>query len=153
MEGLESMTSKLSESEIFEQYKKMVAKIANSVKYKTTAFDKKDLFQIGSMALIHAYRHFNPNKASFSTLAHICVKREIYRYVNNVSEKEMQLDNININTLEVLPDSLDENEQTMFKLLVEGNNIKETCTQMNIKQYEFKKIKISLFKKIKEANA
>jgi len=67
------------EREIIDKYKNKILSIANSISYK----DRDDLFQVGCIGLIKAYKNFDQSKGEFFIYAKKYILGEMMSYLRN----------------------------------------------------------------------
>lgn len=61
-------------------------------------YDREDLYQVGMIGLINAFKHFNKNKdAKFSTYAYYYIYGEINKYIRESSSLKLSRDLIELN--------------------------------------------------------
>ena len=76
-----------SEIELFSRYKNMINKISRS--FFLMGGDTEDLIQEGMIGLYKAIKYYSTNKnASFSTFAHMCIKRQIQTAIKHAGAKK-----------------------------------------------------------------
>ena len=76
-----------SEIELFSRYKNMINQISRS--FFLMGGDTEDLIQEGMIGLYKAIKYYSTNKnASFSTFAHMCIKRQIQTAIKHAGAKK-----------------------------------------------------------------
>ena len=129
--------------------------------FKNSGFEIQDLVSIGYVGLVKAAKAFNPDFGfQFSTLATICIRREILREVKKANshkkEEELTIDIEGVegeDFWELVPESITDNEKDILRLrLVEGSTFREIGEKMGCtKAWASLKYK-NIIRKIKEAN-
>ena len=78
------------------EYENLVWSIVS--KYKNY-FDKDDLYQVGMIGLMNAYKHFDPNIGTkFSTFAYTYIFGEIHKYVQENRSMKVSRDLLKLNS-------------------------------------------------------
>lgn len=134
---------------------------AQAHSFPTSGFDVQDLLQIGSIGLIKAARSFNPDLGfKFSTLATICIRREIIRELKkDQAHKKPEELSIDIEKIEgddfweLVPDSLNTKEREILKLrLIDGLTFREIGEKMDCTKAWASSQYKSIIDKVREAN-
>ena len=82
---------------VIEKYQSLIWSIVN--KYRTY-FDKDDLFQVGVIGLINAYKNFKETKnTKFSSYAYFYIFGEIKKYIYESNFFKVSKELVKINTL------------------------------------------------------
>lgn len=103
---------------VIEKYQSLIWSIVN--KYRTY-FDKDDLFQVGVIGLINAYKNFKETKnTKFSSYAYFYIFGEIKKYIYESNFLKVSKELVKINTLvekaKVLLSQKLQKEPTYFEL-------------------------------------
>ena len=87
---------------LLKKYDGIIRKIVN--RYKVSNFDKEDLYQVGVLGMLKAYKNFIPNeKVKFTTYAYPYILGEIRKYIRedkgvkisrNISKLNYKIDQI-----------------------------------------------------------
>lgn len=73
-------------STLLKRYFPLIAQQA--AKYAATGTEREDLMQEGMIGLLSAIREFDPEQASFSTFAHLCVERMLVKVARQVNRQK-----------------------------------------------------------------
>lgn len=145
-----------NEDEIVEKHARLVYSIARRMYDTRYGFELDDLIQIGFIGLIRAYRAFDSNIAQFSTLATICIRRDMGRFISqNTREKFIYAneftDRESYPITELFPD-FSEFEKNIIEDKLSNKNMVDIAKERNITVEKVKKTLIKIYKKINRAN-
>ncbi len=124
---------------LLKKYSSMVLAISRS--YFLIGADYDDVIQEGMIGLFKAIRDFKKGDTSFSTFAHICIKRQILTAVKSASRKKHLPLNSYVSLNKTIYD--DEQETTLLNLL--ANNIDSTPEDILINKEGFNITKSNIF--------
>jgi RNA polymerase sporulation-specific sigma factor len=82
LDAMSPITTPASEEAMLKKYARLLRNL--SYKYARYGVEFDDLYQVGSLSLVRAWRRFEEGgTAKFTTYAYACVARDMYRYINN----------------------------------------------------------------------
>lgn len=104
-----------SEIELFSRYKNTINKISRS--FFLVGGDTEDLIQEGMIGLYRAIKSYSADKnATFSTFAHLCIKRQIQTAIKHAGAKKNMALSTAVPLAEVI--NLDEDEDAGVGLII-----------------------------------
>lgn len=80
--------------QLIQQHDMIIKKHVQS--YYLVGGDKEDLYQEGLLGLCQAIKTYNHQKASFSTYAHLCVKRQLINAIRKDTRQKHQVLNMSV---------------------------------------------------------
>lgn len=146
------------EAEIIPQFFNLAGKMANKFYRKNPVYSLEDLFQVACMALVKAYRRYDPDRASLITIMHICVFTDLVKFVTKFKRKASQIGHTivsstepNLGLNEYLP-PLDDKSTDIVNMLASGFKARDIMIKHGFNRNEYRKFLSKIKAKIEKAN-
>ena len=150
----------ISENAFIKQNYGLASQIVRKFYFKNSSYEYEDMMQVALMAMLRAYRKYDPQRGKFSTFATFCIRNDLIKLIQKHNRNKTVLSgdmtqssyHETDNIFEFIPNNLTNNEFAIFYYKKMNYKDKEIRDILDLSNEDYKIELQSLNEKINISN-